>query len=225
MKTGTPRAQLSCVSAILGLFCLPWAVHGQFQALGTCTGTGASVSTSALEWNAGVVNGIGGWSASGGASGVRLRFSIDGALVQEETRSGTSGSWTFSDDFTQSGTHALTIQACPIVTSGGVSTVCLAHCSTPPQSGFTTWPEVDAGCSLTSAPNLACSASLYVATVAPYTCWWQQGNGSWFSQSCWESNFICKGFTPPYTVSFKVTDAHGKESNVVLAGSCNMLVD
>lgn len=223
MKTRTGRVPLSFAAVLIGLLYLPWAAHGQLHALGTCTGAGASLSFSSLDWNGGVVDADGNWSVSGTPDGVRLRYSIDGTLFQEEFHTGTSGSWTFSDNFDVPGYHTLSIEACPTAISGGVRTTCLAHCSTQ-QLGFTTRPEVSVGCNQVSTSTMICTGSLQVGTSSPYTCYWKEGNGSWYAVSCWEEYFTCKSYTPAYTVYFKVTDSNGKESNVALEG-CNAILN
>lgn len=216
MKKATRRVQLPFVATILGLVCLPWAAYG----LGTCTGTGASVSISALTWSAGILEADGSWSVSGGADGVWLEYAVDGSPIQAENRSGTSGSWDMSDNYNTAGTHTFRAKACPTITNGGVTTVCLSHCSTA-QTTFKTWPRVSVSCSQINSATLSCTGSLLAATQSPYTCHWKQGTGGWFSNPCWETSFVCKDFTLPYTVSFKVTDANGRESNVA-TGSCNL---
>lgn len=218
MKTGTPRVQLSCVTAILGLFGLPWAVYGQLQAQGNCTGAGASASISRVEWSAGILDADGSWNAWGiGASGVWLEYSIDGTPVQGEDRNGTGGSWAFLDNFSGTGTHTLSVKACPKVTSGGVTTTCLTHCSTT-QSIFPRTPEVSVWCNQVSSTTMICTGNLDVSSQSPYNCYWKEGSGSWYSVSCWENSYTCKSITPPFTVSFKVIDANGTESNVALSG-------
>jgi hypothetical protein len=215
MKTGIQRVSLlSCAAAILG-----WLIAWPAQAvMGNCAGTGASVSISSVDWSGGVVDGDGSWSVSGGATGVRLKYSIDQSPIQEETQGGASGAWGITDNFDVAGAHTLYAEACPTVSDGmGGSTVCLGHCSTT-SSGFTTRPEVSISCNQISTSIMTCTGSLQVATQWPYTCQWKEGNGNWYSVSCWENYFTCKSYTPAYAVYFKVTDSYGKESNAAIDG-------
>ena len=93
-----------------------------------CSGTSAFVAISSVNYSSQQVLADGTWSVSGGADSVRLQHFIDGTLFQDGSQSGTTGSWSFIDDFAQCGDD-LPFKACaaPRVCDGSGCTVCVEH--------------------------------------------------------------------------------------------------
>ena len=103
------------------------ALKGGDTLLGNCTGTTANVTISSASGNAaGEIDANGSWSVGGGADGIYIKYYVDDTLYQSEHKSGTSGSWSFSDDGFSSGNHTFKITG---YAKDG-STICWTHYDT-----------------------------------------------------------------------------------------------
>lgn len=177
------------VFAVLLLLGTATASAQTFGAFGTCTGTSASVAISSVDYTCSTaeVDASGTWSVTN-ADGVRLDYFIDSTLYQSETRYGTSGSWSFGDTASLSGSHSFRVDAYPVVTSGGVETTCLQH--------GTYDTESFGGCPLP-----------LVATITG--CTWNQDP---VKAICYpDCTGSASGGTSPYSYTWGVQDSYGTD--------------
>lgn len=99
-----------------------------------CSNTGASVSIASPgavhSCSSDTVSADGSWSITN-ADGVQLTYSIESSDYQEESKTGSWGSWDFTDTFApNNGWYTFAVEACPRVWNGSGYTVCLQHCDT-----------------------------------------------------------------------------------------------
>jgi len=193
--------------------------------LGDCTGTWASVNITYLNYDcfADEVVAYGGWWVGGGsANGVRLKFYIDGQLYQQETKSGTDGTWYFADDF-DALCRSHTFQVVAIARVG--TTDCLEHDDTDSE-WFPSLPSSSVSCSVSSHPQYHCTGTASGGEPL-YTAEWKEGDYNWVpayptspSTGPWSRSFVCKSTV---RIRFRVTDECGCTSNASL-GWCGSIV-
>jgi hypothetical protein len=201
------------VSIVVAVLTLVPGAPLQGAALGICTGTWASVHISYLHYDcfADELQANGQWWVGGGANGVRLKYFIDGQLYQNETKSGTDGTWRFADDF-DALCRSHTFQVVAIARVG--STDCLEH-DDADSAGFPSLPSASMDCS-GGHPQYYC-----VGTVSGgeplYTAEWKEGGYGWVpayptspSSGPWSRSFVCKSSV---LIRFRVTDACSCTSN------------
>jgi hypothetical protein len=104
---------------------------GPEEVLGTeesavCSGLSVSTLTIAgASTYQGEMAASGSWVVSSGANAVRLEYYINNVLYASEERTGTSGTWYFSQAGIACGTRTLLVKAYPmVIDSGGNRTTC-----------------------------------------------------------------------------------------------------
>ncbi|HYO56102.1 hypothetical protein [Archangium sp.] len=111
------------------------------ESLGTqeaalCSGLSvATLGISGASIYQGELAGSGSWTVSSGANAVRLEYFINNVLYASEERTGTSGTWYFSQAGLACGTYTFQVKAWPmVIDSGGNRTTCWAAPKTASQS-------------------------------------------------------------------------------------------
>ena len=184
------------------------------QEMGVCSGTSASVTITNIDYDCSqeVLDADGDWAVFCSANGSYCEYSIDNQVVQSENKSGTSGSWYFSDDYAANcASHTFQLCCYPKVDS----TICWTHgaCTTAP---FPNLPRAGVTCEEATHPQYLCTGTAS-GGEPPYTGEWKEGTYNWVpayptspSYGPWEGSFICKQPTP---IRFRVTDSCGCVSN------------
>ncbi len=158
---------------ILALFAsLAYGGESKVQTRGLCDGTWASVSGSGYPGcNDYVVSWSGSWSVGGGANGAYLQYFVNGVLYQTESKSGTSGSWSFSDDVSCND-YVVSVDIYPKV--GG--TVCWTHGDSI-DDFFEGCSDTDVSLTCHDVGNYVKAYGSYTGSSGPYTSQWDTGSG------------------------------------------------
>lgn len=169
-----------------------------------CSNTSASVSIASPgavhSCSTDTVSADGSWSVAN-ADGVELTYYIEGTLYQRETKTGSSGSWDFTDSFSASdGWYTFKVQACPTLDDGGTSTVCLQHCATA-SDDF----EVD--CSTLEVSITGCLWDCdFMTNECTGTCDAEAQNGASPYDHTWcvdtDGNLVCESTQTSFSSSF-----------------------
>lgn len=208
--SSTPRL----VPAVVVVLALVAGAPAPAAILGDCTGTWASVAitSSSHDCFADELVASGSWWVGGGANGVRLKYYIDGQLYQQETRSGTDGTWYFADDF-DALCRSHTFQVVAIARVG--TTDCLEHDDSD-SVGFPSLPSASMDCTVSGHPQYHCVGTASGGEPL-YTAEWKEGSYNWVpayptspSSGPWSRSFICKSNV---LIRFRVTDDCGCTSN------------
>ncbi|MFE8603554.1 hypothetical protein [Archangium violaceum] len=128
-----PVCALLSVSLLLGCGGVEAVSTGPEELLGTgesalCSGLSVTTLTlSGASTYQGEMAASGSWAVSGGANAIRLEYYIGGTLYSSEERTGTSGTWYFSQAGIACGTRTLLVKAWPmVIDSNGSRTTCWA---------------------------------------------------------------------------------------------------
>jgi hypothetical protein len=176
------------------------------------TSSTAVVSPPASGWT---IQAGGTWSAAGGADGVLLEYRVDMDRYQSETRTGTAGTWSISQDFNLCGKHTLRVFAMPMVRDGDRLVHCLERGTSAPQPvdlpcepvariDSCTWKCSEDECAG------SCTASAQ-AGVPDYVAHWGINDSGYaavegFSRGPWTREVVCR---PGERITFKVRGRNG----------------
>jgi hypothetical protein len=176
--------------------------------------TQVSVQTSSVQgWS---IQAAGIWSAAGGADGVLLEYRIDMDRYQSETRTGTSGSWSISQEYLHHcGKHTLRVFSFPMIRDGDRVVACLENgSSTPRPFEFSCEPvaridSCDWKCSEDECRG-TCTGSAREG-VPDYAAYWGLNNAHYeavegFTPGPWTHDVTCQ---PGEKVTFKVRGRNG----------------
>ncbi|HEX5749115.1 MAG TPA: hypothetical protein VFZ09_22930 [Archangium sp.] len=106
------------------------------QEAAVCSGlTVTTLTLSGASTYLGEMAASGSWAVSAGANAVRLEYYIDNVLYSVEERTGTSGTWYFSNTGVACGARTLLVKAWPmVIDSGGNRTTCYGALKTLSQT-------------------------------------------------------------------------------------------
>jgi hypothetical protein len=217
------------LSILLFLLSMPAAAG----AAEVCASAGAGVAITDISIQNGLLKASGTWTAQG-ASGVLLEYRIDSDRMQTESRTGTSGTWEYTEPvekIPRCGRHTLRVFVFPSVTDGTRLAHCLERSQSDPRNfniscapvaslGFCEWE-----CADEPEPRCAglCSGSARGGSVQKVASWGL--NGTNFEEikertpeGTWTFHVTC---SPGDKVSFKVRDLGGsRETSNVAERSC-----